>query len=248
MNIVVAMKQVPDLSQIRIRKRQPVFDEPNYTFGSLDKNALEAAVQLKESSGGKVIVLAVGSAELENTVKEALAAGGDEAFLFADDEFADLDGSQTANLLAAGIRKLEDVGLVLFGEGSGDNYSGQVFGRVGELLGWPQAGYARSVRLEGNSVIVERSLEDCVETVKMAVPAIVSTVAEINQIPIPTVPQILKAGKKPKETLDATDLENKILPASVKVLSSLAPENERKGVRLKSAAELVSALKAENLL
>ncbi|HHW60566.1 MAG TPA: electron transfer flavoprotein beta subunit/FixA family protein, partial [Syntrophomonadaceae bacterium] len=91
MNIVVAMKQIPDLQQIRIRNREPVMDDVPLTLGNIDKNALEAGVNLKEALDGKVIALSVGNEDLEDTIKEALAAGADEAFLIADDELEDLD-------------------------------------------------------------------------------------------------------------------------------------------------------------
>jgi electron transfer flavoprotein beta subunit len=81
MNIVVAMKQIPDLQQIRIRNRKPVFDDVPMTLGAIDKNALELGVSIKENLGGKVTVLSAGNEDLEDTIKEALAAGADEAFL-----------------------------------------------------------------------------------------------------------------------------------------------------------------------
>ena len=248
MNIVVAMKQVPDLQQIRIRNRKPVFDGVQYTFGSLDKNALEAGVQLKKAMGGKVIVLCVGSEDLEDTVKEALAAGGDEAVLIADDEYTNLDSQQTAILIAEGIKKIEDVGIVLFGEGSGDNYSSQVIGRVGELLEWPQVCYVNEISANGNSIIATRSLEESIEKVEVEMPVVVSVVAEINQIPIPPVSQILKAGRKPKEVLEAMDIEVELPLEAISIISRLAPENNRRGVIVNSVDELMNALKSENVI
>ncbi|MCX5779535.1 MAG: electron transfer flavoprotein beta subunit/FixA family protein, partial [Firmicutes bacterium] len=142
MNIVVAVKQIPDLQQVRIRNRKPVLDGVPFTLGLIDKNALEAGVHLKEVSGAKLIVVSVGNEEVEETMKEALAAGADEAYLVIDDQLSDVDSSISAQVLAAAIQKMDDVGLLLFGEGSGDNYSGQVSSRVAEILGFPQVGYA----------------------------------------------------------------------------------------------------------
>jgi electron transfer flavoprotein beta subunit len=99
MNIVVAMKQIPDLQQIRIRQRQPVLDGVPAALGMIDKNALEAAVLLKEKEGGQVIVLSAGNEEVEETVKEALAAGADQAFLVIDDSIENADGSVKAPIL-----------------------------------------------------------------------------------------------------------------------------------------------------
>lgn len=249
MNIVVAMKQIPDLQQVRIRNRKPVFDDVPLTLGNIDKNALEAGVNLKEAAGGNVIVASVGNEELEDTIKEALAAGADEAFLVADDELEGSDSEQAAIVLAAAIKKIEDAGLILFGEGSGDNYSGQVSSRVAEILGLPQIGYAKDIQLNGNTATVVRALEDCEETVEVTLPAVISVVAEINEARIPSVTQILKAGKKPKEVLTVDELDLKISEdKKVMTLSNLAPVSERKGIVVKSVAELVAALSAENLI
>ncbi len=247
MNIVVAMKQLPDLKQIRIRNRKPVFDDVPYTFGDLDKNALEAGVNLRETMGGKLTVLCVGNSALEDTIKEALAAGADDACLIADDEFENLDSMQTSLLIADAIKGMDDIGLVLFGEGSGDNYSGQVVGRVAELLDLPQICYAKELTFNGDSIIAQRVLEDGEEELEAKVPAVVSVVSEINKIRIPAVSQILKASRKPKEVLEATDVDIDIPESVVKTLSSMAPESNRKGVVVKNAAELLAALKAENL-
>lgn len=243
MNIVVAMKQIPDLQQIRIRNRQPVLDDVPLTFGNIDKNALEAAVQLKEAADGKVIVLSAGSAELEDTVKEALAAGADEARLVVCEK--DLESSQSARLIAEAIKQIDAVDLILFGEGSGDNYSSQVSSRVAQILGLPQVGYANNIQVEGGSLRVTRSLEDCEEVLEVPLPAVVAVTADINEARIPSVTQILKAGRKPKETLDVAEL-GIVLPApGVETISNLAPETERKQVVVKTVADLVKALETE---
>jgi electron transfer flavoprotein beta subunit len=130
------MKQIPDLQQIRFSNRRPVLADVPKSFGNIDKNALEAAVLIKESYGdGKVTVLSAGNEELEDTIKEALAAGADEAFLITDDNaLDDADSSIVAQVLTEAIKQLEDVDLLLFGEGSGNNYSGQMGPRVAKLL------------------------------------------------------------------------------------------------------------------
>jgi electron transfer flavoprotein beta subunit len=113
MNIVVAMKQIPDLQQVRIRNRQPVFDDVPLTLGNIEKNALEAGVLLAETVGGKVIVLSAGNENVEETVKEALAAGGDEAVLVIDDALDGAESSLIAPVLAAALKQVDDVGLAL---------------------------------------------------------------------------------------------------------------------------------------
>lgn len=244
MNIVVAMKQIPDLQQIRIRNRQPVLDDVPLTFGNIDKNALEAGVQLKEATGGNLIVVSVGTEELEDTIKEALAAGADQAYLVLDDELENLESAVSARLLAQAIEKIDDVGIILFGEGSGDNYSGQVGSRVAALLGLPQASYVQSIAVNGNTATITRALEDCEEVLEVALPAVISVMADINEPRIPSVTQILKAGKKPKEIL-----ELEINTASqLETLSSLAPDTERKQLPIKSVDELVRVIETLGLI
>ena len=248
MNIVVAMKQIPDLQQIRIRNRQPIFDDVPLTLGNIDKNALEAAVNLKEALDANVVVISAGNEELEDTIKEALAAGADEAFLVLDDELENAESSQVAAVLAAGLKKIDDIGLILFGEGSGDNYSGQVGSRVAELLNLPQVGYASAIEVKDNTAIVTRSLEDAEEVVEVELPAVVMVIAGINEPRIPSVTQILKAGKKPKEVLELDELDIELGTALAETTSNLAPESNRKKIVVKSVDELIAALKSENLI
>ncbi len=248
MKIVVAMKQIPDLQQIRIRNRQPVFDDVPLTLGDIDKNALEAAVNLKESVEGQVVVISAGNEEVEDTIKEALAAGADEAFLVLDDDLENAESSQIATILAAGLKEIDELGLILFGEGSGDNYSGQVGSRVAELLDLPQVGYASNIEIKDKIAIITRSLEDVEEIIEVNLPAVVTIMADINEPRIPSVTQILKAGRKPKEVLELDELEVELGSVTTETVSNLAPESDRKKVVVKSVDELVSALTAENLI
>jgi electron transfer flavoprotein beta subunit len=241
-NIVVAMKQTPDLRQLRLRDGAPLLDEAPKTFGDLDKNALEAAVQLKGDQD-RVIALAVGAADVEDTVKEALAAGADEAVVVVvGDGPGRPDARLTAALLAAAVKTIEAPALLIMGEGSGDGYSGQAVGRVAELLEWPQVGFARELRLEGGEVVAVRSLEDVLETVAAPLPAVVSVSAEINEPRIPAVTAILRAGRKPRRLLGAAELGVESLPPATRLLSALAPKTARLGRRLADAAALAAVL------
>lgn len=248
MNIVVAMKQVPDLQQIRIRNRQPVLDDVPLTLGNIDKNALEAAVVIKEAINGNVIALSAGDENVEDTIKEALAAGADEAFLVVDDSLNGAESSVVAAVLAAAVKKMDDVGIILFGEGSADNYSGQVGSRVAQLLGLPQVAYASKIEVNGSSAVVTRSLEDCDEIIEVTLPAVITVLSDINEARIPSVTQILKAGKKPKEVLELDEIDVEVPAAKLDTLSNLAPESQRKRVVVKSVEELLQALAAEGVI
>lgn len=244
MKIVVAMKQIPDLQQIRIKDRKPLLDGVPLTFGKIDKNALEAAVQIKEAVNGEVVVVSAGNEELEDTIKEAMAADADSAVLLIDDEIEKMDSPQTAQALAKLIKQVEGYDLILFGEGSADNYSGQMGSRVAEILELPQAAYVTSIDIEGTTVIVKRSLEDQDEILEIQLPAVISVAADLNEPRIPAVSKVLKAGRKPKEIFELDDLDIEIGEVLVLTSSILAPESNRKGIELKSVSELVGILKS----
>ena len=246
MNVVVAMKQVPDLKMIRIRDRRPLLEDVPFMMGEIDRSALEAGADLREALKGKLIVLSAGTEPLEDTVKEALAAGADEAILILDEALRDGESALVAQVLAAALARMPDVGIVLFGEGSADNYSGQVMARVAEILSWPQVGYAREIRIEGGVAQITRSLEDCEELLEVPLPVAVSVVAEIRQPKTPSVTGILRAGRKPKTLWNLADLGirlNESVP--VRTISRLAPVSSRLGQVIGSVDELVEIVKAK---
>ena len=260
MDIIVCLKQVVDLQQIRIKRetREPVVEGAPFIFGQFEKNALEEAVRLKEKHGGKVIALALGNAKLKDLVIEALAMGADEAVLLTDPAFAGGSPAVTAQALSAAIRKIGKFDLILMGEGSADNYSGQVIGRVAELLDLPQITYVRELQIEGNRVRATRDLEDALHVVEADLPVIVSTTSELNTPRLPPLTAILKASKKPIATRSPADLglgaePIKTAAAMVTQLSNQAPEQERKQILFsgdadQAAEELVKALQKEGML
>jgi electron transfer flavoprotein beta subunit len=254
MNIVVCVKQTVDLQQVRIRRetRQPVLENMPLTLGAIDKNALEEGVRLKEKTGGKVFAVSVGPETLEETIKEALAMGADEAILVTAPELGDTESARAAQLLAGAIKKMEEFDLILLGEGSADNYSGQVGPRLAEILDLPQITYARSLEVDGRKIRAVRSLEDFLEEVEAELPVLISVVSEINEPRIPAVTQILRAGRKPKKILKPADISLKIAEGRmVETLTNLAPVQERKGILFKEGLKdlpgLVQALKEEGV-
>ncbi|MBI5652934.1 MAG: electron transfer flavoprotein subunit beta/FixA family protein [Chloroflexi bacterium] len=255
MDIIVCLKQVADLQQIRIKRetREPVLEGAPFIFGQFEKNALEAAVRLKEKNGGKVIALALGNAKIKDTIIEALAMGADEAVIIPDLALAMSGSANVAQVLAAAIRKIGKFDLILMGEGSADNYSGQIIGRVAELLDIPQITYVRELSVEANRVRATRDLEDALEVVEADLPAIVSATSELNTPRLPPLTAILKASKKPIATWSANDLGISADAKAVNTLSNLAPQQERKQVLFegdvaKAVDELVKQLQKEGVV
>ena len=259
MNIVVCLKLIPDLKYIRVKDRKPILEGAPLIFGDMDRNALEEAIRIKEKvEGTKVIALALGSSKLKETIKAALAIGADEAVLLTDPLFADSDTAGTAKALAKAIEKIKTYDLILCGEGSTDNYSGQVGPRLAEILGLSQITYVRKLEVEGKKLRAVRNMEESFEVVEVEMPALVTVATEINQPRLALLKDILKAGKKPLQEWKAADLgfsANEIgaKGAVREVVSNLAPEQERKQVvfegELKDVVEnLFNALMKEGVL
>jgi len=259
MNIVVCLKQIPDLQQIRIKDRKPLLEGAPLIFGDMDKNALEEAVRIKEKmEGTKVTALAMGKAKLKDGIKEALAIGADEAVLLIDPALADSDTSGTARVLARAIQKIGGYDLILCGEGSTDNYSGQVGPRLAEILDLPQITYVRELTIENHRLKAVRNMEESFEVVEAELPALVTVAAEINQPRLASLRDILKAARKPVREWKAADLglsegEVGAKGAAMEVVSNLAPEQARKQVVFQGDLDevtenLVNALTKEGVL
>jgi len=260
MNIIVCMKQVVDLQQVRIKRdtRQPVLEGLPLQLGDMDKNALEEAVKIKEKHGAKVTVLSVGSIKLKETVLQALAMGADDATIVVDAVCDGSDPAPTALALGAAVKKIGLPDLILLGEGSTDNYSGQVCSRVAEILGLPQITYVRELSLDSGTVTAVRDMENALDVVKAKLPVVISVTSEINKPRRPPLTQILRASRKPLNTWALTDLG--LSPdtvgsasSSVQVISNLAPEQERKGVIfegdvIQAVGNIVDALRKEGAI
>jgi electron transfer flavoprotein beta subunit len=260
--IVVCMKQVSDLSQLRFKSdgRTPVIEGLPVLLGEFEKNALEEAVRIKEASEDvEVIALAAGTGKLKESIKEALAIGADEAVLVNDPALAGSDAAASARVLAAAIEKIGDVDLIMLGEGSDDEYSSQIPSRLAELLELPQITTVRALELgEGGRVRATRDLEAFLEIVECDPPVVISATSELNTPRLPPLTAILKAGRKPTQewTLEDVGLSAEQVGADatqIEVLSNLAPEQARKNVMLEGTLEeqidaLIRALEHEGVL
>lgn len=253
MDVIVCLKAIPDLKQIRIKRetREAVLEGAPLVWGDMDKNALEEAVRLRERHGGKVTALALGGGKLKEVMVEALAMGADEGVLLMDPLFQVYDTAGVATALAAAVRRLGRFDLILAAEGSTDSYSGQVGPRVAECLGLPQVTYVRELTVDGTTLRAVRSLEDAFEVVECMLPAVVSVTQEINTPRLPPLTAILRASRKPQQTWSAADLGLADVPVLVQRLRSLAPVQARKNVRLEgedAEESLLAALRKEGVL
>ncbi len=233
MDIVACIKQIYDLSQIKVdASKRPVTEGVARKISDFDRNALEEAVRLKEKHGGKVLALIKGTKE---AAREALAAGADEAIVYD----TEADSLGTASLLAGIIQKSR-YDLILCGEASIDEYAFQTGPRLAQALGIPVLTYARKIEIKGDEVVVERDLEKRYEVARAKIPALVTVTKEINEPRIPTLLHILGAAKKKTTEIAPTKPE-----MGVETLSVIAVEMKRKEIILKDVEMLAKIIMSE---
>ena len=213
LNIVVCAKQVVDpetpASAFRIdpdaKRVLPAAGIPPVVNG-FDENAVEAALQLKESVGADVTVISVGSGFVMDVMKKPLSMGADNLILVDDPVVAELDAFATANALAEAIRKVGDVDLVLCGRQASDWDNSMVPLGVAELLGLPCVTLAQNIEVEDGGIVVQRALTDGYEVVKAPLPALVTVSNELGEPRYPTLRGIMMAGRKSPTVWAASDL------------------------------------------
>jgi electron transfer flavoprotein beta subunit len=242
MNIVVCVKFTPDPEDIEARPDGSIsLERAEWGIGNFDLQAIEAGARLVEAHSGSLTALSAGPARINNSKlkKDLLSRGPDELVLIADDALANADTALTARVLAAAIQQLPSVDLVLFGEGSADLYFQQVGLQVGERLGMPALNAISSIALEGETLVVERDLDDEIEVLEVPLPAALSVTTDIHQPRLPSMKEILRSGKKPVRELALADLD---LPGGAasrtETLSTRAPHQvQRKNVVLSGTPE-----------
>jgi len=226
MNIVVCIKRVVDVSQVKVdeRTKEPIIKGIAQKTSDFDKNAVEAAIKIKEKTPGSTITaITVGEAAAAENLKEALAMGADKGVILADPAYANLDSHGVSKVLAQGIMSLGKVDLVLMGEASIDSYSGQMVSRLAERLGFGQMTAVRSIKAEADKAVCEKDMGATIRELEGAYPLVISVTKEINEPRLPTLMQILGAGRKPLETKGAAAIG---LDAS-----TLTPGIEMKGLK-----------------
>ena len=259
--ILVCVKQAIDVSQVKIdtaTRRLITVDAPK-KISDFDKNALEEAIRLKEKLGGEIITVTVGPEDAKTTIREALAMGADRAYVISDPTFEGSDTLATSYILAEAAKKLGSFDLILCGEASVDSFSAQVGPRLGERLNLPIITYVKKLNLEGDTVTVERNLEDSYETIRAKTPVLLTVTKELNEPRIPSLMAIMKASKKEVIIWKAADLNintEKVgeSGSAIKIVSILAPKVERKKIVIKgettteTAEKLAKALIQEGVI
>jgi electron transfer flavoprotein beta subunit len=247
MKILVPVKRVVDYNvKIRVKADGSGVELANVkmSMNPFDEIACEEAIRMKEKGGAKeVVAVSVGPAKAQETIRTALSMGADRGILVETAESDVLEPLAVAKLLAA-IVKAEKPDLVILGKQAIDDDCNQTGQMLAALLGWPQATFASKITAEGGALTVVREVDGGLETLSMKLPAIVTTDLRLNEPRYPSLPNIMKAKKKPLDVKKPADLGVDIA-ARLEVIKTTEPPGRKGGVKVASVAELLAKLKNE---
>ena len=245
MKVLVAVKRVVDYNvKIRVKADGSGVETANVKFSMnpFDEIAVEEAVRLKEAGKAtEIVAVSMGPAQCQETLRTALAIGADRAIHVVTD--AELQPLAVAKMLKALVEK-ENPDLVILGKQAIDDDCNQTGQMLAALLGWPQGTFASKVALDGSSLEVTREIDGGLERVGLTLPAIVTTDLRLNEPRYASLPNIMKAKKKPLDSTTPADLGVDPAPRLVTVKVD-EPPVRKAGVKVGSVAELVGKLKNE---
>ena len=245
MKILVPVKRVIDYNvKVRVKADQSGVELANVkmAMNPFDEIAVEEAVRLKEAGkAAEVVAVSAGVAQCQETLRTAMAIGADRGILLESD--AELQPLAVAKLLKAIVDK-EQPQLVILGKQAIDDDSNQTGQMLAALLGWPQATFASKVELAGERVQVTREIDGGLETLSLPLPAVITTDLRLNEPRYATLPNIMKAKKKPLDTVKPADLGVDVSPR-LTTLKVVEPAARGAGVKVADVAQLVEKLKNE---
>lgn len=261
MKAIVCVKQVPDTSGKVAVNPNGTLDRASMAtiINPDDKNAVEAALQLKDNYGAKVVVVTMGPPPAAEMLRELLAMGADEAVLVSAREFGGSDTFATSQILAAAIKKVGvDKGdIVLCGRQAIDGDTAQVGSQIAEKLGIPQVSYAAEIDVDGSKVTVKRMLEDGYMTIETQTPCLLTCIKELNEPRYMSVGGIFWAYEQEIKTFDYEALKNDPLieldtiglkGSPTNIFKSFTPPQKGKGVMLEGADKATCEKLADALL
>ena len=245
MKILVAVKRVIDYNvQIRVKENGSgiVTDNVKMSTNPPDDNAIEEAVKIKESGKAtEVVAVTIGEEKAQETVRKALAVGADRGIHIKADGI--IEPLAVAKILQKIIDK-EKPDLVFMGKQAIDDDCNQTGQMVSALLNWPQATFASKIEIKEKKLEVIREIDEGLETIEVNLPAIVTCDLRLNEPRYASLPNIMKAKKKPIEQMNASDLGVDTTPR-VQQIKVEEPPKRKAGIKVSSVAELVQKLKNE---
>src|SRR6201996_8069497 len=245
MKVIVPVKRVVDYNvKIRVKSDGTGVELANVkmSMNPFDEIAVEEAVRLKEAGKAtEIIVVSLGPQAAQETIRTALAMGGDRGVLVQTD--AELQPLAVAKLMKAVVDK-EQPGLVIVGKQAIDDDSNQTGQMLAALLGWSQGTFANKLNVADGSIEVKREVDGGLENIKLKMPAVITTDLRLNEPRYASLPNIMKDKKKPIETLAPDALVVDVAPR-LKTLKVEEPPKRKSGIKVKTVAELVGRLKNE---
>jgi len=245
MKVLVAVKRVVDYNvKVRVKSDGSGVELSNVkmSMNPFDEIAVEEALRLKEAGKAtEVVVVSIGPAQASETLRTGLAMGADRGILVKVE--GTVEPLAVAKILKA-VADEEKPGLVILGKQAIDDDANQTGQMLAAMLGWPQATFANKLVVEGDDVTVTREVDGGLQTVKLKGPAIVTTDLRLNEPRYASLPNIMKAKKKPIDEKTADGYGVDISPR-LEIIKTSEPGGRKAGVKVKDVAELVSKLKTE---
>ena len=245
MKILVPVKRVVDYNvKIRLKADGSGVELANVkmSMNPFDEIAVEEAIRLKEAGkASEIVCISIGPQQATETIRTALAMGADRGILVKTDGM--IEPLAVAKILKA-VVDAEQPGLVILGKQAIDDDCNQTGQMLAALLGWPQGTFASKLVLEGTDVVVTREIDGGLQTVKLAGPAIVTTDLRLNEPRYASLPNIMKAKKKPidEKTPEAYGVDAK---PRLQVVKTVEPDKRKGGIKVANVADLVGKLKNE---
>jgi electron transfer flavoprotein beta subunit len=256
MNIVVLVKQVPNTTEVRIDPKTGnlIREGVESIINPEDRHALEAALSIREISGGKTTVLTMGPPQAIEAVCEAIGMGADQGILLTDRAFAGADTWATSTALGMAINRIGEFDVVIAGRQAVDGDTAQIGPQVAEFLGIPQLTYVQKLEAADGKIIAERVIESGCERIEAPTPVLVTVLGSLNEPRRPTVQGLLLAtsDRAPIEIWNAADIGAKVQDLGfagslTQVIRTFTPKEARntrylEGSPASVAADLVKAL------
>ena len=247
MKVLVPVKRVIDYNvKVRVKADGTGVDLANVkmSMNPFDEIAVEAAIRLKEAGQAEeIVVVSIGVEKAQETLRTALAMGADRAILVkaTEDVHTDIEPLAVAKILK-GVVDEEQPGLVICGKQAIDNDLNATGQMLAALLGWSQATFASELAVEGDSAVVTREVDGGLQTIKVKMPSIVTVDLRLNEPRYASLPNIMKAKKKPLDQKTANDYGVDVNPR-LSIVKTTEPEARAAGIKVGSVDELVAKLK-----
>ena len=245
MKLLVTVKRVIDYNvQIRVKADGSGVEKDNVkmSMNPPDENAVEEALRIKEAGkADEIIILSIGNDKAQETIRTALAMGADRGIHIKTDN--DLEPLAISKIISK-VAEEEKPSIILMGKQAIDDDCNQTGQMTSALLNWPQATFASKIEIEGQNAIVTREIDEGLERIKVSIPFVVSCDLRLNEPRYASLPNIMKAKKKPIDTKDASSLGINIEPR-IEQIKVEEPPVRQKGIMVNDVAELVQKLKHE---